>query len=1083
MDIEQTVAKIVADATQYTRTMEQAVKTAQDFGRDLNGTFQNNGHQVAASLLEMAQKVVDAFNVMKAARAQMGGGPPMFIHETIQIENMIKALNELSSKYQLAGDARKRFLNDAYLGLNNASGPGAPIGTGGGPQSYLSGYNRPPPGNLAAYMNAAYLGSGAGGGGPVGTGGSSLNPFASPAGSSLNPFGSWTMGQSPSSQSSGGLGAAMQHAWSSSFQAASTGALSSQMKSAWASAYPAPNPYGSWTMGKSPSSQSSGGLGGAMQQVWTSSFQASANSLTSQMRYAWNVASGQVVQRGRYIDPDNPTDTGWAHRTMKGSPNSMGPVGDLVKGFSSWWSGSSGPGGERWWTGLRNWWGSPSGGQAVGNRMMNVFGRASGLLNQPIQAMQRMNSGAQAAGNLFSAPMNAATKWDVTRIAGAFVEYQVLHGVVNATKAAATSAIEMAASYEVAAVSFEVMLGSADKAEAMLDKLNKMAVETPFTSGQLLPGAKQLMAFGIGESNILPTLYAIGEVSAATGTSLERIILAYGQVQAAGRLMGQELRQFTDAGIPILEELGKVVGRPTREIKSMVQAGEISSAHVTQAFNNMTQAGGRYAGLMERISQTVQGRWTAVGESFGIFGRKAALAFFDGAKAAQALDNIVREIEIGKDFSWAKRLGAQARDLFETIKGGIAGAGKYITDHADQIKSAIGSAIIILIAYKAAIIAVKMALFALQGLTMLASMAMMPVQLAVGIGSLVGQLLALGPAGAAVVGLLATLAAGFALFGGLTLGNFDFSDFFSKAFDQLSLFTKQTKDTISKAWEGISAAMKTGDLTAAFEIASLGIQAIFHDLIGTLEAIWVEFLNHMLDAAIKAAKMMVNPAALVRGAAGAGDGLADMLVPDPFVHMNKAAKLRAEMEKKSMEAVAKQAAVAAAAKPPEALKVQKFGPIAVDPSLNQHAFETWKSLNEEIRKGLTPADQFAKAIGHITDAAEFFHKDKKGVLDAKGVANDPTRKFGIFKAFEALDKEFGKQWEQLPPLAASGSVAAQDIVNRSNNNNVGLQERMAGLLEAANQQAQARQVLMEAVVEKFEQMVKDGVVVVRRGMN
>lgn len=91
------------------------------------------------------------------------------------------------------------------------------------------------------------------------------------------------------------------------------------------------------------------------------------------------------------------------------------------------------------------------------------------------------------------------------------------------------------------------MLGSADKAKNLLADLSEFAKRTPFELLGIRDVAKQLLAFGITNENLLGTLKALGDVAAGTGTGLDRIAYAFGQVLAAGKLTGNELRQFTEA--------------------------------------------------------------------------------------------------------------------------------------------------------------------------------------------------------------------------------------------------------------------------------------------------------------------------------------------------------------------------------------------------------------------------------------------------------------------------------------------------------------------------------------------------------
>jgi tape measure domain-containing protein len=239
-------------------------------------------------------------------------------------------------------------------------------------------------------------------------------------------------------------------------------------------------------------------------------------------------------------------------------------------------------------------------------------------------------------------------------------------GLGTATAVASYQALKLATAYESAAISLEVMTGSAGRGKQMLDEINKLAVSTPFRVSDLLAGAGQLAAFGTEADQIIPTLKVLGEVASGVGIEkLPNIILAFGQVRAAGRLMGQELRQFINANIPLMEYLGKVRGVPTGAIKGMVERGDIGFGDVVAAFNKMVAAEGLYFGLNERRMQSVEGRWTSFTETLQIRLRDLGLAAFDVFKIADTLKSWTDSIGISDD---AEENFNVARKFFQDVK-------------------------------------------------------------------------------------------------------------------------------------------------------------------------------------------------------------------------------------------------------------------------------------------------------------------------------------------------------------------------------------------------------------------------------
>lgn len=165
-------------------------------------------------------------------------------------------------------------------------------------------------------------------------------------------------------------------------------------------------------------------------------------------------------------------------------------------------------------------------------------------------------------------------------------------------------------------IAFSTMLGSADKAKVLMADMVTLAANTPFSLQDVSKGAKQLLAFQVPAKSLLETLTRIGNISAGVSVPIDRIILAYGQVKAAGRLMGTEMRQFTEAGIPMYAELAKVLKVDETAIKGMVEAGKVGFKEVEQVIKNLTNEGGMFFELMEKQSKSMSGRVSNLGDQW-----------------------------------------------------------------------------------------------------------------------------------------------------------------------------------------------------------------------------------------------------------------------------------------------------------------------------------------------------------------------------------------------------------------------------------------------------------------------------------
>lgn len=169
------------------------------------------------------------------------------------------------------------------------------------------------------------------------------------------------------------------------------------------------------------------------------------------------------------------------------------------------------------------------------------------------------------------------------------------------------AAIKVAATIEQLDLSFEVMLGSAEKGTKLMKDLFEFAAKTPFQIRDIGPTAKRLLAVGIASKDVIETLRVLGNAAAGLGVPLQQLVRAYGDVQAKTKLTGEELRQFTNAGVPLLAELAKAFKKNEEEIFKMISARQIGFEDVKNAFTAMSGEGGRFFNLMDRLSLTMGG--------------------------------------------------------------------------------------------------------------------------------------------------------------------------------------------------------------------------------------------------------------------------------------------------------------------------------------------------------------------------------------------------------------------------------------------------------------------------------------------
>ena len=160
--------------------------------------------------------------------------------------------------------------------------------------------------------------------------------------------------------------------------------------------------------------------------------------------------------------------------------------------------------------------------------------------------------------------------------------------------------------------SLEVLTGSAAKAKQIIQELQQLGAVTPFTSTELIDAAKRLQAFGVESDKVVETTRRLADVSGATGAELQGLVTAYGQVQAKGRLQGEELLQFQERGIALQGELQKMYGLSGEELRKALEKGRISAEAVEVAIIRLTDVGGKYANGAIAQSNTLNGKFSTL---------------------------------------------------------------------------------------------------------------------------------------------------------------------------------------------------------------------------------------------------------------------------------------------------------------------------------------------------------------------------------------------------------------------------------------------------------------------------------------
>lgn len=248
---------------------------------------------------------------------------------------------------------------------------------------------------------------------------------------------------------------------------------------------------------------------------------------------------------------------------------------------------------------------------------------ASAPMQQIGTHMKTLNSQTADTGGAFQGLVG---KLDA--VAGAFGVGLNIGNVISGLKNAAVGSFQLAASIEQSEMAFGTMLGSAEKATAMLKNLQAFADKTPFEFMELQNAAKRMMAYGFAAEQVIPTLTAVGDAAAALGGGGEmvnRITTALGQMNAKGKISGEELRQLAEAGVPALRMLADDAGVTTAEMGKMVENGLVPAEKGIAAL--IQGMGKDFGGLMSKQAETASGKLSTMNDALSLLGTEMGRRF------------------------------------------------------------------------------------------------------------------------------------------------------------------------------------------------------------------------------------------------------------------------------------------------------------------------------------------------------------------------------------------------------------------------------------------------------------------------
>jgi tape measure domain-containing protein len=233
----------------------------------------------------------------------------------------------------------------------------------------------------------------------------------------------------------------------------------------------------------------------------------------------------------------------------------------------------------------------------------------------------------QVSGTLKKVAENSAraqaqmekTQTSVNKIGQSLVKFGAAYIGIQQAIRGGKAFVQLGLDMEQTRAKFEVLLGSMEKGNKMIAEIQDYSASSVFDQGTLARNAETLLGFNVEAGKTVDVLKMIGDISMGDKQRMSSLTLAFAQMSSAGRLTGQDLLQMINAGFNPLSEISVKTGKSLVDLRKDMEAGVISSQMVEDAFRSATSEGGKFYGMMEKMSESGQGKITKM---LGIFQNK-----------------------------------------------------------------------------------------------------------------------------------------------------------------------------------------------------------------------------------------------------------------------------------------------------------------------------------------------------------------------------------------------------------------------------------------------------------------------------
>lgn len=214
-------------------------------------------------------------------------------------------------------------------------------------------------------------------------------------------------------------------------------------------------------------------------------------------------------------------------------------------------------------------------------------------------------------------------------------------GGASALKALGSEMIRARGEFQAADTAIQTLLGSKEKADMLMTQVREYAKISPLEFSDVTKATQMMLGFNIEAEKVPRYLQAIGDVSMGDTQRFNSLTLAFSQMSAAGKLMGQDLNQMINAGFNPLQIISEKTGKSIATLKDEMSKGAVSAEMVQQAFIDATSAGGKFYQMSENASKTINGQLSmmqdAMDAAFNELGQKSEGVIMDGIQMTTSL--------------------------------------------------------------------------------------------------------------------------------------------------------------------------------------------------------------------------------------------------------------------------------------------------------------------------------------------------------------------------------------------------------------------------------------------------------------